>query len=697
MSFNGSGTFQINSAGQPVVAGTVITAAAFNALTADLATGLSTCITKDGQTSATANIPMGNNKFTGLSAGTSATDSTNLGQVQGNVASLISVAGIDTITGSMSPTLTAYSTGAMYWFVAAGTNTGAVTLNIDGLGAKSVTRDGSTALIAGDIVNGQVAVVVYDGTRFQLQKANAFGTLTATTINTTNLTATGTVNLTGATVSNGGSVTTIDINGGTVDGVTIGGASAGAATFTNLTASGTINFTGATVSNLGSVTTADINGGTVDGVTIGGASAGAGTFTNLTASGTINFTGATVSNGGSVTTVDINGGTIDGAIIGGTSAAAGTFTTATVGAGLVVTPSLTTTGDTNTGLYFPAADTIAATTGGSERMRITSSGDVGIGTTGPSGRLDVRGSNSSTFAFFSGTTKGVRFSIDSTGTYLEGVDNTGYSSYQPLGLNGSFLQFATGATERMRIDSSGKVGIGTSSPNSNALLTNNGNIAIAAPTRNQATSNQVGVWTSDDPVSNDRAAITIATVAGGSSSSSYISFTTNNYGVSRAERMRIDSSGNVGIGTTPTASTASKLFIDGDITRINAAGGFLFNIYYDTAQARWEYAGTGTGAGWIDSGSGNYTFQSTGSTSGTAGAAATALAERMRIDSSGNVRIGTAALATTATDGFLYVPTCAGTPTGTPTAITGLAPIVINTTNNKLYFYSGGAWRDAGP
>jgi len=51
--------------------------------------------------------------------------------------------------------------------------------------------------------------------------------------------------------------------------------------FTDLTATGTVNFTGATVSNLGSVTTADINGGTVDGVTVGGSSAGAGTFTTL--------------------------------------------------------------------------------------------------------------------------------------------------------------------------------------------------------------------------------------------------------------------------------------------------------------------------------------------------------------------------------------------------------------------------------
>lgn len=58
MSFNGSGTFQINTAGQPVVTGTVISSTAFNALTADLATGLSTCVTKDGQTNPTANLPM---------------------------------------------------------------------------------------------------------------------------------------------------------------------------------------------------------------------------------------------------------------------------------------------------------------------------------------------------------------------------------------------------------------------------------------------------------------------------------------------------------------------------------------------------------------------------------------------------------------------------------------------------------------
>ena len=71
--------------------------------------------------------------------------------------------------------------------------------------------------------------------------------------------------------------------------------------------------------------------------------------------------------------------------------------------------------------------------------------------------------------------------------------------------------------------------------------------------------------------------------------------------------------------------------------------------------------------------------------------------QRARIPAAGGMVVGTAALATTATDGFLYVPTCAGTPTGAPTTQTGTAPIVVDTTNNKLYFYSGGQWRDAGP
>jgi hypothetical protein len=63
----------------------------------------------------------------------------------------------------------------------------------------------------------------------------------------------------------------------------------------------------------------------------------------------------------------------------------------TVPAGTVSAPAITTTGDTNTGIYFPAADTIAFTEGGVESMRIDSSGNVGIGTATPAYKFDLVG------------------------------------------------------------------------------------------------------------------------------------------------------------------------------------------------------------------------------------------------------------------------------------------------------------------
>jgi len=112
MSFNGSGVFNINSSGQPVVGGTTITATAFNALTADLATGLTTCLTKDGQTTATANIPMGNHKITGLAAATTSGDALSYGQA----------ATVSTLTATGSASITGAITGASL------VTTGAVTI-----------------------------------------------------------------------------------------------------------------------------------------------------------------------------------------------------------------------------------------------------------------------------------------------------------------------------------------------------------------------------------------------------------------------------------------------------------------------------------------------------------------------------------------------------------------------------------------
>lgn len=83
-------------------------------------------------------------------------------------ATVYTATGADTITFSTTPTFAAYAAGMRFHFIAAGANTGAVTLNVNSLGAKAVTKNGTTALASGDIPSGGVVEVVYDGTRFQL-------------------------------------------------------------------------------------------------------------------------------------------------------------------------------------------------------------------------------------------------------------------------------------------------------------------------------------------------------------------------------------------------------------------------------------------------------------------------------------------------------------------------------------------------
>ena len=187
MSYNGSGVFTINTAGQPVITGTTISSTTFNSLTADLATGLTTALTKDGQSTPTANIGMGAFKITNLAAGTVASDAARLDQVQGGAATFISVTGTDSLTGTVVPALSAYATGNQFSFLVANTNTGAVTINVDGIGTKAITRTGTTALVAGDMVAGQAVEIIYDGTRFQLVNGNSF----------TNLKVSGTLGVTG--------------------------------------------------------------------------------------------------------------------------------------------------------------------------------------------------------------------------------------------------------------------------------------------------------------------------------------------------------------------------------------------------------------------------------------------------------------------------------------------------------------------
>lgn len=81
---------------------------------------------------------------------------------------LTSVSGTNTITATTTPAPAAYTNGQTFRFVPAVTNTGAVTINIASLGAKSVTKNGSTALSAGDLTAGVATQITYDGTNFQI-------------------------------------------------------------------------------------------------------------------------------------------------------------------------------------------------------------------------------------------------------------------------------------------------------------------------------------------------------------------------------------------------------------------------------------------------------------------------------------------------------------------------------------------------
>ena len=98
-----------------------------------------------------------------------------------------------------------------------------------------------------------------------------------------------------------------------------------------------------------------------------------------------------------------------------------------------------------------------------------SGANVGIGVT-PTSRLNVNGGNVSNGFVVNGTTKAVRIGASTTYGSIEGVDQTGLASFQPLLVGGLELIFNTGVSERMRINTSGNVGIGTASPNAASIV-----------------------------------------------------------------------------------------------------------------------------------------------------------------------------------------------------------------------------------
>jgi hypothetical protein len=352
----------------------------------------------------------------------------------------------------------------------------------------------------------------------------------------------------------------------------------------------------------------------------------------------------------------------------------GTGVTTSTGTGnnvLSASPTLTGT------LTVPTVTSAAATaltiqSAGTTAVTIDTSQNVGIGTSSPIGAsgygwLTINGSsNGSAASFETAGTENFRIQI-----------NNGTSAVYLNTISAWPMLFQTNNTEAMRIDSSGNVGIGTSLPSSYGKLTVNGNIVLGAPaTRNAASTAYVGIWTTGDPSDDNRANIGFSTVAGAASSSSYITFATNNYGVSGGERMRIDSSGNVGIGVVPAGN--EKLRVEGTDARIRSrnstSGADLYMGAMTPNEARL------------------WAFTSTDLTIGTNNT------ERMRIDSSGNVGIGTSspnasaildAQSTTKGVRFPNMTTTQKNAISSPAA--GL--VVFDTTLAKLCVYSGSAWQ----
>ena len=129
-------------------------------------------------------------------------------------------------------------------------------------------------------------------------------------------------------------------------------------------------------------------------------------------------------------------------------------------------PTITFTGDNNTGIYSPGADQVAISTGGSGRLFVDASGNVGVGAANPRTKADISGN----LYLAGGNQIQITNSAGSTGLQFIGSDSA--ESY--IGTMGTHaLVFRTGSTERLRITSAGLVGVGASTPRGLASISNN--------------------------------------------------------------------------------------------------------------------------------------------------------------------------------------------------------------------------------
>ena len=242
------------------------------------------------------------------------------------------------------------------------------------------------------------------------------------------------------------------------------------------------------------------------------------------------------------------------------------------------------TGDTNTAIRFPAADTFTVETGGSERVRITSAGNVGIDSTVPSEKLDVAGSIKST-GTINNLTVGRGAGNKSTNTALgfqalnantSGTSNVA-GGYQSLLNNDSGLNNTGFGYGSLKSNTSGDYNIGLGLFSAQNIETGNNNVALGANALNDLVSGSsnvaIGYYAGRYLTGSNN---TILGAYQGTASETSISDTVI-ISAGTAERLRINSAGLVGIGiTNPT----SKLDVVGDakVTGVITATTFVGNV-----------------------------------------------------------------------------------------------------------------------
>lgn len=172
MPFNGSGTFvRLYSWANDALAGIKIRADRMDNETNGIATGLSNCITKDGQTTVTANLPMATFKHTAVGAATNRTDYAQAAQlVEGVINWKVAGGTGDAITASYTIPTTTLVDGQLFYIRASAANTlTAPTFSPDGLTPRTITAQGGGAIAVGAIQNLVEMILRYNlaNTRYE--------------------------------------------------------------------------------------------------------------------------------------------------------------------------------------------------------------------------------------------------------------------------------------------------------------------------------------------------------------------------------------------------------------------------------------------------------------------------------------------------------------------------------------------------